>query len=191
MTVRRASAIAGGALVVTAIGLTTAVFAKENSQRPRGVVENCSTQSSAGFPHAYTSPHNLVAGPLALVDAGGTAAFVWDSSRHTEGFNKFAALVMQGHRVTVELSRKTRRGAGLAYGPEPHGGEIHLRDTHRVVTFIACKRDSGSTADGRPVTFWSGGVLARSPRCVPLLVWVDKRLKPRRVVIHFGVRNCR
>jgi hypothetical protein len=181
MTVRRAAAFAGVALVAAAIGLSTAMSA-------RGVVASCATQSSAAFPHAYTSPHNLVVGPLALIDAGGRAAFVWDSSR-TEGFNKFAALVRQGHRVTVELSPSTRRGAGLAYGPLP-GGEIHLRDTHRVVTFIACRRDSGSTADGRPVTFWSGGVLARSPRCVPLLIWIDKEPTPRRVVIHFGVRNC-
>jgi hypothetical protein len=91
--------------------------------------------------------------------------------------------------VTIGLSRMTRRGAGLGYGPLPQG-EIHLRDTHRVVTFVACKRGSGSTADGRPVTFWAGSVLARSPRCVPLLVWVDKRLTARRVVLHFGVKHC-
>jgi hypothetical protein len=189
MTVRRASAIAGGVLVLTAIALPTAVSAKQDSGRPRGVVENCATQSSADFPGAYTSPHNLVAGPLALVGAGGTPQFVWNSAR-TEGFEKFPALVRQGHRVTVELSRRTRRGAGLAYGPQP-GGEGHLRNAHRIVTFIACRSGSGSTADGRPVTFWSGSVLARSPRCVPLLVWIDRRPAPRRMVIHIGVRNCR
>lgn len=157
---------------------------------PRGVVESCATQSSASFPGAFTSPRNLVLGPLALIDAGGRPQFVWDSTR-TEGFQKFALLVRAKHRVTLELSRRTRRGAGLAYGPLP-GGEVHLRDTHRVVTFIACQsgRWSGSRADGRPVTFWSGGVLARSPRCVPILVWVDRRPAPRRLVIRFGVRNC-
>src|SRR5438094_3473717 len=104
---------------------------------PRGVVESCGTQSSASFPGAFTSPRNLVLGPLALIDAGGTPQFVWDSTG-TEGFQKFALLVKAKHRVTLELSRRTRRGAGLAYGPLP-GGEVHLRDTRRVVTFIACK----------------------------------------------------
>jgi hypothetical protein len=93
--------------------------------------------------------------------------------------------------VTVELSPSTRRGAGLAYGPLPQG-ETYLRDTHRVVTFIACRhgQSSGSSVDGRPVTFWSGSVLARSPRCVPLLVWVDAEPSPRRAVVRLGVRRC-
>jgi hypothetical protein len=71
-------------------------------------------------------------------------------------------------------------------------GQTRLRDAHRVVTFIACLRGrrSGSSADGQPVTFWSGGVLARSPRCVPLLVWIDAAPSPRRAVIHFGVHSC-
>jgi hypothetical protein len=99
-------------------------------------------------------------------------------------------LVRQRHRVTIELSRKTRRaGAGLAYGPLPQG-ETYLRDTHRVVTFIACRSGSASTADGRPVTFWSGSVLARTPRCVRLRVWIDKRRAPRRAVIRLGVPTC-
>jgi hypothetical protein len=190
MTVRRALAIAGGAaLVVSAIAVPTAVLAQGNIRHPRAVVENCATQSSAGFPGAYTSSHNLVVGPLAIIGAGGMAPFVWDRDK-AEGFNKFPVLVGQGHRVTLELSRKTRRGAGLGYGPLRQG-ENHLSDTHRVVTFVACRHDSGSTADGRPVTFWSGGIIARSPRCVPLFIWVDRRLTPRRAVIHFGVRKCR
>jgi hypothetical protein len=113
------------------------------------------------------------------------------NSTGTEVFQKFPLLVRNGHRVTVELSPSTRRGAGLAYGPPPEG-ETHLRDTHRVVTFIACRHGqrSGSSADGRPVTFWSGSVLARLPRCVRLLVWVDAERSPRRAVIRLGVPNC-
>jgi hypothetical protein len=127
---------------------------------------------------------------LALVGAGGTPQFVWDSTGK-EGFQKFPLLVRENHRVTVELSQRTRRGAGLAYGPLPQG-EVHLRETHRVVTFIACRSGhSASKADGQPVTFWSGGVQARSPRCVPLLVWVDTQPSPSRTVIRLGVRNCR
>lgn len=92
--------------------------------------------------------------------------------------------------MTLELTPRTRHGAGLAYGPLPQG-EIHLQDTHRVVTFVACRRGQPqSRADGQPVTFWSGGVNARAPRCVPLLVRIDGKRSPRRVVIHLGVRGC-
>jgi hypothetical protein len=36
-------------------------------------------------------------------------------------------------------------------------GEVHLRDAHRVVSFIACRRAerSGNRASGRHITFWS------------------------------------
>jgi hypothetical protein len=189
MRVRRASAIA-----TAAIGLLLALSvwpasAGQSRKRPHGVVENCSTQSGADFTGAFTSPINLVVGPLALVGAGGTPEFVWDSAANV-GFQKFQVLVRQRHRVTIELSRKTRRhGAGLAYGPLPQG-ETYLRDTHRVVTFIACRSGSVSTADGRPVTFWSGSVLARTPRCVRLRVWIDNRRTPRRAVIRLGVPTC-
>jgi hypothetical protein len=155
-------------------------------KRPRGVVADCSTRSEARIPGAFTNPRNLVVGPLVLSGAGGIPAF---SSAF--GGNKFPLLVRAGHRVTVELPTRTRKVAGLAYGPLPQG-EVRLRAAHRVVTFIACRRgkSSGSSADGQPVTFWSGGVLARSPQCVPLLVWLDAAPSPRRVVIRLGVRRC-
>jgi hypothetical protein len=159
-------------------------------ERPRGAVESCATRSEASFPGAFTNARNLVVGPLALMGAGGTPSAV-SNSTGTEVFQKFPLLVRNGHRVTVELSPSTRRAAGLAYGRLPQG-ETYLRDTHRVVTFMACRlgERSGSSADGRPVTFWSGSVLARSPRCVPLLVWVDAERSPRRAVIRLGVRRC-
>jgi hypothetical protein len=190
MTVRRCAAVAGLA-VSTAAALLLAYARAGTSGVPRGAVESCATQSGANFPRAFTSPRNLVVGPLALVGAGGSPGFVWNSTR-TEGFQKFPLLVRAGHRVTVELQPAARRGAGLGYGPVPQG-ETHLRDTHRVVTFVACRggEHSWSSSDGRPVTFWSGGVLARSPRCVPLLVWVDQERSPRRAVIRLGVRDCR
>jgi hypothetical protein len=169
-------------------GTDVAEAAKQSRERSRGVVESCATQSGAKFPGAFTSPRNLVVGPLSLVGAGGMPDLVWDSTGK-EGFQKFHLLVRENYRVVVELSQRTRRGAGLAYGPLPHG-EVHLRDTHRVVTFIACRSgQSSSSADGEPVTFWSGAVLARSPRCVPLLVWVDDQ-PSRRAVIRLGVRKC-
>jgi hypothetical protein len=199
------AAIAAGALAVLAASVPTesAGASRQTAtprgrpamsgivrERPRGVVEDCSTRSSASFPGAFSNPRNLVVGPLAFIGAGGTPSVV-SNSTGTEVFQKFPLLVRRGHRVTVELSPSTRRGAGLAYGPLPQG-ETYLRDTHRVVTFIACRHGqrSGSSADGRPVTFWSGSVLARSPRCVRLLVWVDAERSPRRAVIRLGVTNC-
>lgn len=122
-----------------------------------------------------------------MIGAGGTPLF-----SPVFGGNKFPLLVKAGHRVTLELSPSTRKGAGLAYGPLPQG-EMRLRDAHRIVTFVACPRGepSGSSADGQSVTFWSGGILSTSARCVPVQVWVDGASEPRRVVIHLGTRNCR
>lgn len=157
--------------------------------RPHGVVEDCSTRSEAGFPAAFSDPRNVVVGPLVLVGAAYTAP---ETVREFGG-NKFPALVRAGHRVTVALSRRTRRVAGLGYGPLPQAVELSPRDGHRVVTFIACRRGgpSGSTADGEPVTFWSGFVLTASPRCVPLEVWVDDEPSPRHAALRMGVPRCR
>jgi hypothetical protein len=130
----------------------------------------------------------VVVGPLVLVGAAYTPP---DTVREFGG-NKFPALVRAGHRVTVAVSRRTRRVASLGYGPLPEGVELTPRDGHRVVTFIACRRGrpSGSTADGRPVTFWSGFVLTASPRCVPLEVWVDDERSPRRTALRMGRSRC-
>lgn len=172
--------------LVAAVGIAAAE-APSSRGEPAGVVADCSTRSGARFPGAFTRPSNLIVGPLAMIGAGGTPQF-----SPVFGGNKFALLVKAGHRVTIELSPHTRKAAGLAYGPLPQG-EVHLRDTHRVVTFIACPRGkaSGSSADGQAVTFWSGGVLATSARCVPLQVWIDRARKPRHAVIHLGTRDCR
>ena len=127
-----------------------------------------------------------------MIGAGKGRVHFFPGFASDAGGQKFQLLVRNGHRVTVELSRRTRQGAGLAYGPLP-GGQASLADTHRVVKFVACGRrePSGSTADGRPVTFWSGGVVVSSPRCVPLRVFVDGASAARRAVIHLGVRRCR
>jgi hypothetical protein len=158
------------------------------SERPRGVVENCSTRSMADFPGAYSDPHNVVVGPLVLVGAAHTPA----KTVREFGGNKFPVLVRAGHRVTAALSQETRRVAGLGYGPLPQGAELAPSDGHRVVTFKACRRgkNSGSSADGRPVTFWSGFVLTSSPRCVPIEVWVDDEPSPRHRSLRMGVRRC-
>jgi hypothetical protein len=183
MPIRPAIWVTGLAFVVVAAA-GAATRTSVLSDRPQGAVENCSTRSEARFPGAFTNARNRVVGPLVLVGAGGTP--IWDKTG-----NKFPLLVAAGHRVTVALSRRARKGAGLAYGPLPQG-EVRLRYTHRVVTFVACGRgrNSGSTAGKRQVTFWSGGVLAASPRCVPLLVWIDGADSSRRAYVRFETQNC-
>lgn len=146
--------------------------------------EDCSTQSLASFPGAFTSPDNLVVGPLVLV--GG--AYTDPGTVRTYGGNKFPVLVKAGHTVTVSLAPDARAIAGLAYGPLPEG-ETKMRDTYRSVTFVSCDRDeAGSDASGAPVTFWSGFVLTRMPVCLPLDVSIDGASPPRRVAIGLGER---
>jgi hypothetical protein len=172
----------------TAARATTGTTAARADERPHGVVEDCSTRSEAGFPAAFSDPHNVVVGPLVLVGA----AYTPPSTVRAYGGNKFPALVRAGHRVTVAVARPAQRVVGLGYGPLPEGVELAPRDGHAVVTFIACGAGerSGSAADGRPVTFWSGFVLTRSPRCVPLDVWVDDEPSPHRTALRMGVRRC-
>jgi hypothetical protein len=158
----------------------TITLAKDAPRKPpRGVVEDCATRSLASFPGAFKDPDNVVVGPFVLVGAASTPP---ETVREFGG-EKVPALVRRGHRVTVALSRRTRRVAGLGYGPLPEGVELQARDGHRVVTFIACRR-------GARVTFWSGFVLTASPRCVPLEVWVDAEPSPRRVALPMGVSRC-
>jgi hypothetical protein len=140
-------------------------------------------------------------GPLVLVGAAYTPASVVREF----GGNKFPLLVKAGHTVTVRLPRAAREFAGLAYGglgkrrlPQ---GQIRLRDAADTMTFVACqpgapsatyRREgpSGSYADGEQVTFWSGFVLIRAPRCLPLEVHVDDASSPQRVGLSLG-RRCR
>jgi hypothetical protein len=146
---------------------------------------DCSTQSTASFPGAFTDPHNLVAGPLVLV--GG--AFTDAQTVRDFGGNKFPLLVQAGHTVSIRLGGHARTIAGLAYGPlHAQGREVKLRDTYRRMTFVACPPGTPmSDADGAEVTFWSGFVLTREPACIPLRIAVDGG-PPRRVPLSLGVR---
>jgi hypothetical protein len=157
-------------------------------ERPRGFVEDCSRIRGVMASREFGLRRNLVIGPVAILRAGRTLGYI----DVVDGIGeKLFVLVKGGHRVTLELSRRTRRDVGLAFGgPE---GEESLRDTRRVVAFVACQRGewpAGSIPDGWPVSGWVGFLLARSPRCVPLLVWVDDEPSPRRAVIRFGVPSC-
>lgn len=180
------SASAADSVRQTATDRTPTMSRVAARERPRGgVVEDCSPSPSGGGSLAFTSRWNLVVGPLALKGAGVMLGYA-----EQVGGNKLFVYVKGGHRVTLELSRQTRRGAGLAFGRSP-SANVLLRHTRRIVTFIACRRgELSGLFDGWPVTGWVGFLLASSPRCVPLLVWVDDEPSPRRAVIRFGVRTC-
>ena len=151
--------------------------------------EDCSTRSEANFPGAFTSPRNLVVGPLVLI--GG--AYTDPRTVREFGGNKFPLLVKAGHSVTVRLARSARTSAGLAYGTDGPLTTTKLRDTYDSVTFVACRPGtgppSGSYADGASVTFWSGFVLTRAPACVQLDIYLDGAPSPRRVGLPLG-RRC-
>jgi len=152
----------------------------------KGVTEDCGTRSEADFGPAFGDPANLVVGPLAMI---GAAEFTPASVVHRFGGQKYPLLVKAGHWVTIEVPAGARAFAGLGYGPLPQG-EITLERAHPRVTFIACGEGSGSSAEG-PVTFWSGAVVANASHCVPLDVFVDGEVAPRRVFIALGVRCAR
>jgi hypothetical protein len=187
MTARLRAAIACAAVATTAaVALATSGQAETVTERPRGVVEDCSTTPGWGRRDEFTSRQNLIVGPLALERAGVMLEYA-----DNVGGNKLFVYVRGGHRVTIELSPRTRANVGLVFGPYPDN-DASLRNARRVVRFIACRRGelSDPRFDGWPVTSWVGFLLASSPRCVPLRIWVDDEPSPRRTVIRFGVRSC-
>jgi hypothetical protein len=133
---------------------------------PRGVRVGCDRRSEAGFPGAYDSPHNLVAGPLAMVGAGD---FTAAPTVREYGGNKFPLLVRTGHTATVRVARPAR----LFYAGR----------TARTITFAACRR-------GGPITFWSGFVLTPVPVCARDEVFADAERFARRRAIALG-KPCR
>jgi hypothetical protein len=95
------------------------------------------------------------------------------------GGNKFPHLVAAGHTVTIDVMHEF---ASLAYGS-------HSRHGHRAITFRACNRhEADSTADGKPVTFWSGFVQTTQSACIALRIWIDREPKPRHAHIALGKR---
>jgi hypothetical protein len=134
----------------------------------------CSMQSSARFPAAFTSADNLVVGPLVMVGAG---RFTDAATVERFGGNKFPLLVAAGHRVRVDLPRRT---TSMHYAS--------IKGGHRAFDFRACPRGL-STGGGRRVTFWSGFVLTTRPQCVPLRIRVDDERRVRRARIPLG-RRC-
>ncbi len=160
---------------------------------PLVAVEDCSTSPGWGRRDEFIRRANLVVGPLAISHARPMLAYA-----PTVSGNKVILSVKGGHRVTLEVARVPRDGAALGFGLAREGEWIRLareggwiRNAPRAVAFIACRRGERSGRfDGWPVTSWVGFLFASSPRCVPLLVWVDDAPNPRRAVIRFGVPSC-
>src|SRR3954452_5118020 len=134
----------------------------------------CTMQSSASFPRAFTSPDNLVVGPLVMVGAG---RLTDAETVRRFGGNKFPLLVAAGHRVRVDLPRRT---TSMHYAS--------IKGNHRAFSFRACARGL-STGGGRRVTFWSGFVLTTVPQGVPLPFSFDGEPCVRRARIPLG-RRC-
>ena len=176
------------ALLVLVTAATVAGVAVAGApQRPDGEPASCRYQSTAGFPE---NSRNLVVGPLVLVGAGDYSP---PEVIEEFGGQKYPAVVLAGHRVTVELVGRARPTTSLLYADEtrrlPDGPRI-VRDGHRAVRFRACRAGRArSSYDGRPATFWSGFVLASVPRCVRLRVWVDDERASRHARIPLG-RRC-
>ena len=171
------------ALLLASCGDSPKPAAEPRPASDRHARNDCSRQSGADFPRAFTSPHNFVVGPLVLVGA----AFTDPATVREFGGNKFPLLVRAGHTATIAIAPAARAFARLAYGPLP-SGEIKLRDAYTSATFIACRRGrSASRADGKEVTFWSGFVLARRPVCLPLDIAIDGA-PARRVALALGER---
>jgi hypothetical protein len=152
---------------------------------PRYGVENCRSSPGWGRRDDFTRRTSLVVGPLAIRNARPVLAYA-----PTVSGNKVILSVKGGHRVTLEVPPAAREDVAIGFGLT---GNYYWTSAPRAVRFIACRR--GELAgrgrfDGWPVTSWVGFLHARSPRCVPLLVWVDNATNPRRTLVRFGVRSC-
>jgi hypothetical protein len=193
MTGRRGTAIASTAVAMAIVAAAVAASGWAATgdhtdqsatylKRPRGQVQDCSMSPGWGRRDEFTSRQDLIVGPFALERARPTLAYV----PQVRG-NKIFVYVRGGHRVTLDLARDSRREVGLAFGPG-----AGFRNRRRVVSFIACRRGERTPGrfDGWPVTTWVGFLLATSPGCVALQIWIDDERFPRRAIIRFGVPSC-
>src|SRR3954464_13550812 len=99
-----ALAVAGGAFALVSSNGSSAAggtAGASTAPRPHGVRVGCSRRSEANFPGGYTSPRNLVVGPLVLIGGAYTDPVM---VRRFDG-NKFPALVEAGHAVTVRVAQ--------------------------------------------------------------------------------------
>lgn len=149
----------------------------------RIAVENCRTSPGWGRRDDLTRRTSLVVGPVAIRNARPVLAYA-----PTVSGNKVILSVRGGHRVTLEVPPAAREDAAIGFGVTQDGD---WTSAPRAVRFIACRRgERTGQFDGWPITSWVGFLFASSPRCVPLLVWVDDEPNARRAVLRFGVTSC-
>jgi len=175
--------------VLLSAAAVSAVIAAPGDARTASATLTCAQRSMASFPRAYTDRSNLVVGPLAFLGAG--AALDPDSGRYEGAWRwKLPVLVRAGHTVTIRVGAGGRRFARITHVPA--NGWDFTRASERE-TFRACQRgfNSGSSADGRSVTFWSGGLVARRGRgCVPLEIRIDGKRAVRHRTVAIGDSVC-
>jgi hypothetical protein len=153
---------------------------------PRGAPATCRHQSSAAFPR---SARDVVVGPLVLV---GAREYSSPEVIARRGGQKYPALVLAGHRVTVELPPTVQDSTSLFYADDhwtqPDGSPT-VGEGHRVVAFSSCATDRAESSYGRrKATFWSGFMLTTVPRCLRLRIWVDDARTPQEARIPLGKR---
>ena len=168
-----------------AVTVTLAAFFPHPAEAGDGrLVRTCSSQSQAYFPGAYRSRDNLVLGPLAWLGAN----MVHDDGAYGSAYRwKHPVLVRPGRTVSLRIGAAARGFAGLSYDFQ---GWSFAR-TARTVVFQGCLRAKArSRTDGRPVTFWSGGIVStRGSACVPIEIRIDRGAVRRRTLA-LGDARC-
>jgi hypothetical protein len=165
------------ALLAGALGLALAPSAAAAEQR---ATADCADQASTTFPGAYGDPSNLVVGPLAWLGARGNGNA---DGRLGGGYRwKLPVLGRPGHRVSLRIGAAAASFARLKYVHSAGGWDFS--GGTRTVLFRACSAARAmSRTDGRPVTFWSGGVVAtRGSICLPVEIRIDRGPVRRRTI---------
>ncbi|HEX6713750.1 MAG TPA: hypothetical protein VF066_10205 [Thermoleophilaceae bacterium] len=156
-----------------------AAFAPAADASGGRAVMTCASQSSTYFPGAFRDSANVVIGPLAWLFARDQAD---TDGAYGDGFRwKHPVLVRPGHTVAMRMGAAAKDFAGFAYD---HAGGSAFGESERTVVFKACSRSkAASRTDGKPVTFWSGAIVAtRGSICLPVEIRVDRGPVRRRTI---------
>jgi hypothetical protein len=149
----------------------------------------CAERSMASFPGGLAAKSNLVAGPLSIVGVKAASTGSGAQTIRELGWWKSPLLVAAGRTVTVRVAAGSKDTVRLTGYAGRGGRNTTFQDQPTAITFQACAQGgrSGSDADGRPVTFWSGGfVVRRLPFCAELDITVDSEPVRRRAWVSFG-----
>lgn len=154
----------------------------------------CKQKSGAEFPGAFDDPANLIVGPLVLVGWHRGASELFIAVVDRPFFWKMPLLVRDGRRVHVRIAAGTRQRARLSYGRGARD-DREVTDFPWQITFTACSREKGerswSSVDGKPVTFWAGGVIfERAPTCIPIEFRHDRSRVWRTRTLRLGTTDC-